>query len=154
MSATNSIRRRQIDRALSATGVRTLAIPGGGWVRTIRNAIGMRVDQLSARTSISQPAITQFERAEAEGTISLNSLAKLAAALDCRLVYAFVPRTSFDTMVRERAQLIAQKAVGAVAHSMALEDQSLLADAQLAMIDDLANDLIQKLPRELWDEPA
>jgi transcriptional regulator with XRE-family HTH domain len=37
-------------------------------------------------------ACAQLERSEARGAISLYSLRKAAAAMDCELVYALVPR--------------------------------------------------------------
>ena len=75
--------------------------------------------------------------------------------MECRLVYALVPISgSFEQMVHSRAWLVAQRMVGDVSHTMALEDQTPASDAQSAMIDDLAQDLVRRLPRELWDQPA
>ena len=150
------LRRRQIDRLLrDVEGLRTLATPPRGWIAEIRGVLGMRASQLAGRMDVSPSAVPQFERSEAEGSITLNTLQKAAAALDCRLVYAFVPNQgSFDDTVRKRAELIAQTMVGYVSHTMALEDQETMPEEQHAVIDDLAGDLVRRLPRELWDNLA
>jgi predicted DNA-binding mobile mystery protein A len=114
----------------------------------------MRRAQLAHRLGVSNSAVTQFEQAEVAGSITLNTLAKVAAALDCRLVYAFVPRTTFEEAVNARAQQVARQMLARVGHTMALEDQALNQEYQQEMIDDLARDLVASLPRELWDDPA
>ena len=113
----------------------------------------MRTAQLAARMGVGASAIPQFERSEAEGSITLNTLQKAATAFDCRLVYAFVPKeASFDETIRARAEFVARAMVGGVSHTMALEDQSTTQENQQEMIAELAQDLVRKLPRSLWDE--
>ncbi len=150
---TTNLRRRQIDQRLAASGtLRDLAVPKGGWIAEIRGLIGMRAAQLAARLGVTQSAVAQFERAEADGAITLNTLTKVAEALDCRLVYALVPRTSFEAMVRTRAALVALRETRQVSHTMALEDQA-VRDADVAqLLGDLTAELIRALPRALWDE--
>src|SRR5258708_31843015 len=70
----------------------------GGWVRSIRSALGMTGRQLGRRIGVSQNAISEAERAETEGRITLNTLRKLADGLNCELVYALVPRIELDTV--------------------------------------------------------
>jgi len=72
---------------------------------------------------ISQVTLTRSEQAEAEGSISLAQLRKLAAGLDCEVVYAIVPRQSLKQLVEIQADRIAREEVSGVAHSMGLEDQ-------------------------------
>ena len=67
--------------------------------------------------------LTRSEQAEAEGSISLAQLRKLAAGLDCEVVYAIVPRQPLRQMVETQAERIAREEVLGVAHSMGLEDQ-------------------------------
>lgn len=147
-----SLRRRQIDRMLRGVHyLRTIAVPQRGWIAEVRGVIGMRAAQLAARLGVTQSAVSQFERAEADGSITLRTLAKVAQGLDCRLVYAFVPEQSFEDLVQDRARLVAQEMVGAVGHTMALEDQQLGQDEQQETIEELAETLARTLPRELWD---
>ena len=147
-----ALRRRQLDRVLA--DLPAITTPRRGWFAEVRRMLGVRAEQIAARLRIHPSAIPQFERAELSGSITLNSLSKLADAMDCRLVYAFVPRTTFEEIVRQRATHVAQREIAVVSHTMALEDQALTADRQQAMIDEFAQDLVQRLPRELWDEPA
>ena len=62
------------------------------WSRTIREAIGLPVVSLAQRLEISQQAATKLEQNESAGTISIARLESLANALDCELVYGFIPR--------------------------------------------------------------
>ena len=151
-----SLRRRQLDRLLTKTEVvKGLTPPTHGWIAEVRNLIGMRAAQVAARLRISTAAVLQFERSEAEGSINLSSLEKVAGALGCRLVYAFIPEaSSFEEMVQARAELVARRMVDGVSHTMALEDQSLAPEQQQELIEELTQDLLRRLPRSLWDEPA
>jgi len=66
--------------------------PTHGWVRAIRDALGMSARQLAKRMHMSQAAITQLERSEVAGTIRIETLRRLADAMNCDLTYAVVPR--------------------------------------------------------------
>jgi predicted DNA-binding mobile mystery protein A len=120
------LRRQQLDRALipfkdAAAGLR----PRKGWVRSIREAIGVSLADLAGRMGTTRQLILQQEKAEAEDRITLRSLRSLANALDCDLVYALVPRTgSLQKLVDERVRAKAKASVRRVEHSMALENQA------------------------------
>src|SRR5262245_27532719 len=89
--------RRTLDARLRDRSIRELASrPPRGWVRAIRDALGMSSRQLANRMGQSQPAVTKLERSEASGGARLDSLRRAADALDCDLVYALVPRTSLE----------------------------------------------------------
>lgn len=51
--------------------------------------------------------IRKLEQGEADGTVSLNTLARLAHSLDCEVHYMFVPRISLVEQVLRRAHEIA-----------------------------------------------
>jgi predicted DNA-binding mobile mystery protein A len=69
--------------------------------------------------------IVQQEKAEADDRITLKSLRAFANALDCDLVYAFVPRAgNLQELVDARARAAAKTNVLGVEHSMALENQA------------------------------
>ena len=124
--------------------------PARGWIRAIRDALGMNSRQLAARMGQSQSAVTQLEQSEVSGSARLESLRRAAAALNCDLVYAFVPRTSLDQIVRDKARDLAKHDLAAINRSMQLEDQG-LSEAQLdERIDEYAARLIEE--RGLWDE--
>lgn len=150
-----SIKRKQRDRLLRDVQVlRALTVPPKGWIAEVRGLLGIRAAQLAARLAMTQPSVTAFERAETNGTITLHSLEKVAAALGCRVVYAFVPEESFERLVERQAQLVAERIIQEVDHTMALEDQRAGSIEREEQIRELAAELIRTLPRELWASPA
>lgn len=79
----------------AAAGVRVpRQVPADGWLRQVRLARGVTQQALADTLGCKRQACAQLERSEARGAISLYSLRKAAAALDCDLVYALVPRGS------------------------------------------------------------
>ena len=116
--------RRHLDKRLSGfERLSSFSIPPRGWVRAIRDALGMTAAQLGRRLGVSQPRVAEIEKAEISGAITLESLRRAANALDCQLVYAFVPREPLETMVGVRAEVVARKRLGQIVHSMTLEAQ-------------------------------
>lgn len=105
-------------------------MPPKGWVRAIRDAIGMTGRQLGGRLGMTAQAVVSLERSEATGKIQLNTLRRAAEAMDCVLVYALVPQSSLTEMVELRARELALQALRRVSHSMALEDQQVDRDLE------------------------
>lgn len=68
--------------------------PANGWIQAIRTSLGMTSRQLAARIECSQSTLAALEKSEAEDRITLQSLRKVADALDCDLQYVLVPRSS------------------------------------------------------------
>ncbi len=124
--------------------------PPKGWVRALRDALGMTGAQLGARMGIRPQTVETIEKSEAAGTIQLSTLRRAAEALDCTLVYALVPNTSLETMVNERARKIAMRELKRVAHTMRLEAQG-TDDADLeARIQTYIRDRLSE--RDLWNK--
>jgi len=123
--------------------------PVRGWIKAIREALGMSAAQLAKRLKISQPTVFAVEQSEMKGTIQLATLRRIAEALNCTLVYALVPNDPLETIVREQARKVAKRRLQSVEHSMLLEDQSVPAKDFEKRIDALARDMN---PRALWDD--
>jgi predicted DNA-binding mobile mystery protein A len=123
----------------------------GGWLRTIRSALGMTAKQLGRRIGVSQNAISEAERAEAEGRITLNTLRKIADGLNCELAYTLVPRMELDMIVYNRANQAAHRLVGDAAQGMALEDQATDDSAQAAEVGAVRESLIAAGSNQIWD---
>ena len=130
-----------------------LARPPYGWVRAIRDALGMTTSQLAKRIGVDQSRITKLERAEIEDAVTLKTLRQAAEGLGCTLVYAFVPNTSLDHMVRTRAEEIAERELNRVDHTMRLENQALTREDLEQERARLVTELLNGNPRRLWDEP-
>lgn len=140
--------RESLDRRLSGVDKVALAVPSGGWVRTIREALGMSTRQLGARAGMSGQAVAKIERSEETGTVQLATLRRLADELDCELVYALVPRSGLRDTVRRRALELAAAHLGAVDRSMRLEDQGVDKSEFDALVADYADRLASS--RALW----
>lgn len=98
--------------------------PARGWIRTIRDALGMTQAQLASRLGINQKSVHAMEVAEAEGGIRLGTLSRAADALGCDLVYVLLPRRPLQEVVEDRAREIASRQLDAVEQTMLLEDQA------------------------------
>jgi predicted DNA-binding mobile mystery protein A len=140
--------RRSLDRVLLPYRRAATGRPPKGWIRAIRDALGMTAEQLGERLRITQPSVHRLEQSEADDTIQLNTLRRVAAALDCEVIYAVVPRTSLSETYERAARAVARRELSQISHSMALEDQAL---------DDVEEDerlrrfIAEELdPRELW----
>ncbi len=129
-----------------------MARPRLGWIRAVRDALGMTTRQLAFRMGVAQATAVQFEQSEANGTIQLATLRRAADALDCDLVYALVPRAgTLEQAVLTHAHRRAMSMVQAVDRSMELEDQAVTdPDEVLQAIDRVAKQLAAS--RRLWDE--
>jgi len=122
--------------------------PARGWIKAIREALGMTTAQLAKRLRMKQPSVVAIEQSEAKGTIELATLRRVAEALDCTLVYALVPNNSLEVIVRERARAFARRRLEPVEHSMLLEDQTVKAKDAEARLDEIMR---ETNPRLFWD---
>jgi|SRR5580698_4406105 predicted DNA-binding mobile mystery protein A len=104
--------------------LRGLARPPHGWIRAVREALGMSAAVLAARLGITAGAVTRLEQSEAANRIQLDTLRRAADALGCDLVYLLVPRRPLDAVVRDRARELARRQIAAVEQTMRLEDQA------------------------------
>jgi predicted DNA-binding mobile mystery protein A len=140
--------RRSLDRTLSPLLNLPRRRPQRGWVRAIRDALGMTAEQLGSRIGVAQSTIQRLETSEAADTIQLNSLRRLAEGLNCELVYALVPRDSLTSTYDTAARAVARRELARISHSMALEDQGVEDQAEDERLSQfIAEDLD---PREIW----
>lgn len=124
--------------------------PLGGWSRAVRGALGMTATALARKLGMTSAGLRKLEASESHDAITLASLRKLAAALDCELQYALVPRTTLAQQLRNRALHVASARLHPVSHSMALEDQAVHASAADVQRELLVQELLDGPRRELW----
>lgn len=147
------IARQQLDKTLSGyAGLTQNAPPVKGWIRAIREALGMSGKQLASRLNVSQPRIPRLEQDEVSGVVSLKTMRQAAEALDCVFVYAIVPRTSLEETVRTQARKVAEARAQRVSHTMLLEAQNLSAEEQRASLDAAVEEFVREMPKELWEQ--
>lgn len=117
------LRLSQLDRSVDL--IRNLMPrPSGGWIASVREALGVSQRQVGKQMRTSGQAIQQFEKAEAEDRITLRALRRVAGTMGCELVYVLVPKSgSFAELAEQPTREQAARDVQRVVHTMALEDQ-------------------------------
>lgn len=140
--------RKTLDQRLGALKpTDQYARPPRGWIRALRDALGLSAAQLGGLLGIRSQSVDDIEKSEVNDRITLETLSRVAAAMDCRLVYALVPNSSLEGMVRKRAEAIALAAIRRVSHTMALEDQQVPVNLEQLVDDYIAEHLSE---RDLW----
>ena len=124
--------------------------PRSGWVCAIREALGVSAAAFARRLGMSHAGVRKLEASEAADVITLASLRKLAAALDCELQYALVPRTSLAQQMQDRARHVAAERLRPIAHSMALEDQAVQGPSHKLQLELAVKELLEGSRRALW----
>jgi len=149
-----ALARKQLERRLAPLRDMALVAPPKGWVKAIRESLGMTARQLAARMGVTPSRIPVIEKAEVTGATTVKTLRQTAAAMNCAFVYAFVPIEPLDDIVRGRAMQKARKDIARLDHTMRLENQALHTsdlDAELART---TNRIVSGSLRGLWeDEP-
>lgn len=143
---------RALDKRLELLRTWQPAKPPHGWIRAVRDALGMNTRQYAARLGVSQPQVVAYERGEAEETISLGNLRRAAEALDCELVYALVPRRPLAEALRTRAEDVTDAKLARMGHTMRLENQEVTGPEQRRQRELMIDDLLRGKLRRLWDE--
>jgi predicted DNA-binding mobile mystery protein A len=100
---------------------------------------------------ISQPSFSRLEKNEIDESITLKSLRKLAASMNCELHYAVVPHgRSLRKIVEKRAEEKARVMVSDVNNTMSLEDQK-IKDSK-SSVKFLAKEFAENLNKSLWSD--
>jgi predicted DNA-binding mobile mystery protein A len=144
---------KQMDELIKSYHSENMHIkPFSGWIQSSRLALGMSLRQLAERIGISASALTNFEKREQSDTITLATLKKAANALDMELVYYFKPNHgSIKNTIIQQARKKAQEILNQSNQTMRLEDQETDQQSQALELERLTNDLINKMPVNLWD---
>ena len=132
--------------------LKEVAVPPLGWIKAIRTSLGMSMEQLGNRLSLSKQGVRYLEMREREGAISIKTLREVGRALDMQLVYGFVPDAgSLEALIEKRAKALATQIIMRTAQSMALEDQGNSPQRIEAAIRERTKKIIDEMPKILWD---
>lgn len=144
--------RRHLDQRLSRwQPASTFVRPPRGWIRAIREAIGMTAAQLAVRLNVSQSRVSALEKNEVRDALTLETIGRVAQALDCTFVYALVPNTSLEVLVTEQVKKQVAERLARVDHTMKLEAQG-LPDAEIvAERERIINEVLKSNLRGIWD---
>lgn len=148
-----SLQLQQLNSKMSGFASLTqVAIPPTGWIKAIRTAIGMSMQQLGKKLNVSKQAVMDIEKREKEGSVTIRSLREIARAMDMQLVYGFVPNDgSLDAFIERRATELATQIVMRTANTMKLEDQANSKQRIEAAIKERAAAIQNEMPKILWD---
>jgi predicted DNA-binding mobile mystery protein A len=127
--------------------------PPSGWLKAVRQALGMTAKHLAQRLGVTTSTVTRLETSEAEDTISLGTLRRAAEALGCELQYALVPKQSLAETLEARATTMARQRMAAISHTMALEAQSTSTQTVEDQTRALTESLLKGSRRALWQTP-
>lgn len=148
MKSKNKLARRKLDEKLIKIKHLSFEKPAQGWIKAIRDALGMTTTQLAKKLGVKHPRILKIEKDEL--SLSLSTLEKVADALDCKLVYALVPKTSLEEMAYNQARKKAMRIMSEVTHNMALENQTPIYDK--IELEDMIQEFLYGSQARLWDE--
>ena len=140
------------EKILQLAGMQHVIVPPIGWIKAIRNGIGMSMEQLGKKLSITKQGVMDIEKREKEGAITIKSMQEIAKAMDTKFVYGFVPNAgSLEKMIETRALEIAKTIVQRTSTTMKLEDQVNSKERIEKAIKERATEIINKTPKILWD---
>ncbi|MFZ1527975.1 MAG: mobile mystery protein A [Ferruginibacter sp.] len=139
-------------KMLAYASLQKLAPPPTGWIKAIRNAIGMSMQQMGNRLNITKQSVQDIERREKDGSITIKALREAAKALDMQLVYGFVPMDgSLEAFIDRKAKELAKQIVIRTSNSMKLEDQENSIQRIEKAIEERAIMIKNEMPKTLWD---
>lgn len=122
----------------------------GGWIKTIREALGMTSGDLASRVGVNQSRIIHMEKSEGDGNIKISTMVKIANALNMDFVYGFAPRTPLNTMVQEQAEKIALQKMKRLNHTMLLEMQALSEVERNKALQDMIDKILTEEHKDFW----
>lgn len=144
--------RKHLERRLAPLREVDFTRPQRGWLRAMREALGLTTRQLAHRMGRAQSVIVDAEKSEERDAITLASLRQAAEAMNCVLVYAIVPNEPIDEILRARATEIANTQLARMSHTMVLENQSLNYADQQAERERLIEGLLSGPTTRLWND--
>lgn len=136
----------------AALKFRGFTLPPEGWIRTARKALGMSAAQLARRLGRTRALVSNTEKAELNGGVTLRTMQSMAEAVNCRFVYAFVPEENAEALIRRRAREKAERHVMEATEHMTLEQQILSQSQIESEIERLAENIFKEQPGDLWND--
>lgn len=149
--AGSRIRRAQLDRFFDRSEeVLKYSMPKKGWIKEIREALGMSMNDLAERLNTQKQRIERMERDEVYGKVKVDTLRKVAEAMNCELVYFIVPKSSLQETIEKQARMTATEIASHVDTAMKLEMQGIPVTSHEQMIEDLTHQLVFDNDRRIW----
>ena len=150
---TKKLIREQLDNKIAKfRELDGIVLPPQGWIYSIRQGINMSLRQLGKKLSITPQSVKEIEEGEKNGTISIKVLRQVAAALNMKFVYGFIPsEITLEGMIEKRAEELARSIVERTSVQMELEDQKNTPERIEKAIKEKASEIKNDVPKILWD---
>ena len=149
----NKLQIAQLEERLTGfSSAKKVQVPLTGWLKAVRVSLGITLQQLANKLSITKQSVREIELREKEGSITLKNLRETAEAMDMQLIYVLVPKDgSIDALIDRKAQALATRIVSKTSHSMKLEDQENTPLRLKKAIEERTAAIKNELPKMLWD---
>jgi len=152
MNKSKKLIRQQLEARLNKfRPLLSISIPHRGWIRAIRDALGMSGRQLADRVGITKQWMSSIEKQELTGAATLTTMRRIGESMDCIFIYCFVPRTSLEQTVRDQATKVAVRRLSQASQTMSLEEQALSKQENKKVLSDMIGKLVDELPSNLWN---
>lgn len=148
MTLPNKLAMKQIERRLK--NLREFAKDASirtGWIHYMRQALGLTLKNLAIASKLTQASVQQIEKREIAGKVTIETMRKIANAMDCEFVYAIVPKQELNAYLKEKAIIKATRIVQEADVHMTLEDQKVSQNIR-ERIERIAEDLLTK--GDIW----
>jgi len=144
--------REKVNRAADAA--RQITMPAEGWLCTARKALNMSAAELARRLGKTRALVSNTEKAELDGGVTLKTMRNMATAVGCRFVYAIVPDKSVEDILAAQARRKARQLVQKSGQQMALEAQHLTSKQMEAEIERIVQEFLRDMPSDFWRDKA
>ena len=131
--------------------LKAMSAPRKGWIRAIRDTLGMTGEQLAKRLNVNQQRVARIEQDEVLGKVTLNTMQNTAEAMDCIFVYGVIARDDLERIVRRQAEVVAKKRMARSNQMMRLEKQELSEKEKSKAMQNLIDEIVETMPKSLWD---
>lgn len=136
---------------LAAKHISPINRPKEGWICTVRKSLNMSGAQLARRLKVTRARVSQAEKNEISGALTLNTMREMAEAMNCQFVYAIIPSQDIERLMQQQAIQKATTLVRSASNHMALEMQTLSRGQMTDEISRLTKELLEKMPSDFWD---
>jgi predicted DNA-binding mobile mystery protein A len=149
LKRTRALKLRQISSLMKAkTPVNIESL--GSRLKDIREVLGMTQKQLAKKLKVKQPLIARIEKDIRSS--SLNTISKIANALECELMGAIISKEPLEQIIQKRAGMAAKKMLNRTFSNMALEKQSPNKEAYEYQLKKLTDELASDPGPALWED--
>lgn len=97
---------KQLQKAVESNiaHVRNLFQPNpekSGWIKVMRQTLGFSGAELARKMQVTRGLISNTEKAELEGRVTIKKMQEYADAMDCEFIYCMIPKDGIKNSVKE-----------------------------------------------------